>query len=86
MAASLNGIDALVFTAGIGEHSPEIRTEICAHLGFLGLTVDDTENHMVSTKDRIISSPTSSGQILVVHAEESWMIAQECRRLIEAPG
>jgi acetate kinase len=84
MAASMNGLDALVFTAGVGEHAADIREAICAQLSFLGIDLSEAANHMAILNDRIVSSTTSRVPVLVIHAEENWMMAQECRRLLEA--
>jgi len=81
MAAAMNGLDALVFTAGVGEHSPDIREAICTPLGFLGIEISDAANHAAVVEDRAASLPTSSVPILVIHAEENWTMAQMCGRL-----
>jgi acetate kinase len=54
-AAALEGIDALTFTAGIGEHSSSMRARICSRLGFLGITLDETLNNASRSDDRTIS-------------------------------
>jgi acetate kinase len=81
MAASLGGPDALVFTAGIGENSAEVRQATCAKLGFLGIRLDQEKNSAPSL-DQDISSPDSPVRVLVIRAQEDWTIAQECARLI----
>jgi acetate kinase len=83
MAASLGGLDALVFTAGIGENSPEVRTAACRDLGFLNLKIDPQKNAQ-SPVDSDIATQDSAVRILVVAAREDWAIAQECWRLIRA--
>ena len=80
MAASLGGLDALVFTAGIGENSPAIRTAASEKLGFLGIQLDDARNSS-SEPDTEISSPDSKVRVLVIRAQEDWAIARECMRL-----
>ena len=80
MAAVLDGIDALVFTAGIGENSAEVRAESCANLGFLGVKLDPAKNAQ-SPADQDISSPDSRLPVLIVRAQEDWAIARECWRL-----
>jgi acetate kinase len=80
MIATLDGIDALVFTAGIGENSPEVRAAACAHLAFLGLALDDSKN-VSSHGDSEISSQKSAVRVLVLKAQEDWMIARECWKL-----
>jgi len=77
MVAALGGIDALVFTAGVGENSPEVRSATCGKLGFLGLQLDEAANAQPSS-DEDIATPDSLARILVIHAEEDWAIAREC--------
>src|SRR5215471_17190547 len=81
MAASLGGIDALVFTAGIGENSPEVRSAACENLGFLGIELDSGENQS-SRDDRIVSKKNSSVAVLVIAAHEDWAIAKACWQLL----
>ena len=63
--AAMNGVDAIVFTAGIGENDGVVRKEICSYLGFLGLTVDDEKN-AVRGEEVVISTPDSKVKALVV--------------------
>jgi acetate kinase len=73
LAAALGGVDTLVFSAGIGEHSPVVRARICEGLGFLGITIDPTRNE---TNDAVIS--TEGGQVIVrvIHTDEEREMAQ----------
>jgi acetate kinase len=84
MAAVLGGMDALVFTAGVGENSPEVRTAACSTLGFLGLKLDSNKNARPSL-DQDISTADSNVRVLVIRAEEDWAIARECWKLAHAP-
>jgi acetate kinase len=85
MIASLGGIDALVFTAGIGEHSPEVRAGACEPFAFLGLRVDAAKN-AGSPVDSDIAAGDSAVRVLVIRAQEDWAIACECWRLLrESP-
>ncbi|HEX7737335.1 MAG TPA: acetate kinase [Ktedonobacteraceae bacterium] len=77
MIATLEGIDVLTFTGGIGEHVPLIRTRLCQNFGFLGLSLDESANGNVRD-DQDIATPQSSVRMLVVHAEEDWEIARSC--------
>ncbi len=81
MVAVLDGTDALVFTAGIGENSPEVRAAACPSFGFLGATLDPVKNAQ-SPLDRDISLPDSAVRLLIVRAQEDWAIARECWRLM----
>jgi acetate kinase len=69
----LGGLDVLVFTAGIGEHCPEIRTKICHYLKWLGTDLEDTLNESNACK---ISTPQSQIDIYVIPTQEDLMIAQ----------
>jgi acetate kinase len=83
MIASLGGIDALVFTAGIGENSPEVRSAACQKLGFLGLELDPSKNDSAQT-DQDLASRSSTVHVLVVCAQEDWAIARACWELRQA--
>jgi acetate kinase len=83
MIAVLGGIDTLVFTAGIGENSPEVRAAACANFRFLDLKLDPSKN-IQSSVDEEISSSDSSVRVLIVRAQEDWAIARECWRLASA--
>jgi acetate kinase len=83
MIGALAGIDALVFTAGIGENSPEVRAAACANFGFLGLKLDAAKNAQ-SSAEQDISFSDSAVRVLIVRAQEDWAIARECWRLASA--
>ena len=83
MAAVLGGMDALVFTAGVGENSPEVRAAACSTLEFLGLKLDAELNARPSL-DCDISTADSRVRVLVIRAEEDWAIATECWKLAHA--
>jgi acetate kinase len=80
MLASLGGLDALVFTAGVGENSPEVRATVAKTFAFLGLKLDDAKNAQ-SPPDADIATPDSAVRVLVIHTQEEWEIAQECFRV-----
>jgi acetate kinase len=85
MLAVLGGLDALVFTGGIGENCPEVRETLCRQLAFMGVQIDNArnENHL---RDEDIAIAASRVRILVIHAEEEWEIARECHRLLRQPS
>ena len=85
MVAALGGIDALSFTAGVGENSVDLRSRVCEQFRFLGLELDTHSNTGVRG-DRLISSPSSKVAVLVLGAQEEWQIARECYRLSGSPG
>lgn len=80
MAASLGGVNVIVFTAGIGENAPSVRRDTCAKLGFLGVQLDDKSNSSAKP-DADISTSKSPVRVLVIRAQEDWSIARECVRL-----
>jgi len=81
MAATLGGIDALVFTAGVGEGSPEIRKRVCEKLKYLGLELDRAANETCEP-DADIAMPASIARILVIATREDLTIMRETRRLV----
>lgn len=74
--AVLDGVDAITFTAGIGTNSPRLRAEVCSHLGYLGLKLDQDAN-TTGTGERLISTPNSKVAVAVVPTNEELMIARE---------
>lgn len=81
MAATLGGVDGLVFTAGVGENSPDIRERVCEKLGFLGVTLD-RETNRSCRPDVEIAARNSPARILVVATREDIVIVRETRRLL----
>ena len=81
MAATLGGVDALVFTAGVGEHAATIRERVCDNLGYLGLALDRTTNDGCRP-DADIALPTSTGRILVIATREDVTIVRETRKVL----
>lgn len=79
LAAALGGLDTLVFTGGIGEHSAAVRARICAPLGFLGLRLDQGLNEANAP---VISRPDSPVAVRVMKTNEELMIARHTRELL----
>lgn len=79
----LNGADALVFTAGIGENRAEIREAICADLDQLGLVLDPVANQQTQAKEAVISAANSRVKIMVIPTNEELVVAREAKRLLE---
>jgi acetate kinase len=79
----LNGADAIVFTAGIGENRPEIRASICANLDQLGIVLDAEKNRAVSGVEAVISAAESRVKILVIPSNEELVVAREVKRFLE---
>ncbi|MEA2163538.1 MAG: acetate kinase [Thermoanaerobaculia bacterium] len=79
-AAALGGLDALVFTAGIGEHAPLVRERICANLNFLGIDIDEALNRATRSDERPISRGPVS--IFVIPTNEELQLANETYQLV----
>ena len=81
-AAVMNGVDAIAFTAGIGENNKELRKNVCANLGYLGVKIDDERNN-VRGEERIISTDDSKVKVLLVPTNEELAIARETLALVK---
>ena len=81
MAATLGGVDALVFTAGVGENAPEIRRRACENFGFLGVELDEQANARCKC-DADIATPASRARVLVIATREDLTIVREVRRIL----
>jgi acetate kinase len=75
--AAMNGLDALVFTAGIGENSSTIRKMVCEKMQFLGIELDQLKNEFRSKENRIISAKKSKVTVLVIPTNEELEIAKQ---------
>ncbi|MDR3253857.1 MAG: acetate kinase, partial [Endomicrobium sp.] len=75
----LNGIDGLVFTAGIGENSAPIRELICKNLHALGIEIDINKNNIASNEERFISTQESKVKVMIIPTNEELMIARESK-------
>ncbi len=82
MLAVLGGVDALIFTGGVGENIPQLREIVCEQFAFLGLQLDAAKNKN-PVLDADVADSRSSVRVLVIRAEEEWEIARECRRLVQ---
>ena len=81
-AAAMNGVDAIVFTAGVGENSVPIRENVCKSLGYLGVELDKKKNENVSGDTAIISSDDSKVKVIVLPTNEELAIARETVKLV----
>ena len=79
----MNGADAIVFTAGIGENRAELRAEICANLDQLGIVLDIEKNNSTRTTEAVISAANSRVKVLVIPTNEELVVARETKRLLE---
>lgn len=80
--AAMNGVDAIVFTAGLGENNAIVRKEICSYFEYLGIEIDDTENAKRG-EDVVISTANSKVKVLVVPTNEELKIAKETLELVK---
>jgi acetate kinase len=85
LAAALDGLDAIVFTAGIGEGSARVRADVCARLGFLGVDLDPRANAQAQP-DADVAAPGSRVRVVVVHAREDAVAARAARTLLGLAG
>lgn len=81
-AAAMNGVDNIVFTAGVGENDSDIREEICEYLGFLGITINEVKNREQAEAIRI-SEGTSRVNVLVIRTNEELEIARQAAAVAE---
>ena len=79
----LNGADAIVFTAGIGENRAELREAICANLDQLGIVLDPAKNNSTRATEAVISTANSKVKVLVIPTNEELVVARETKRLLE---
>jgi acetate kinase len=77
MRMSLDGLDALMFTAGVGENNAAVRSAVCEGLGFLGIQLDETLNQ-AGDADRDMATLDSPVRIFRLHTQEDWQIAKSC--------
>ncbi len=81
-AATLNGVDAIVFTGGIGEHEACIREEVCSNLSYLGVEINKEVNDSVDGIEMEISTAESKVRVIVVPTDEEYMIAKDTMDLV----
>lgn len=81
-AASLNGLDAVIFTAGVGENDIAMRRKICSNMEFFGIHLDEEKNSIRSGKIHEINKEGSGVKVLVIPTNEELEIAQQCYGLI----
>jgi len=79
-AAAMNGVDAIVFTAGLGENSADTRLAVCESLGFLGVEIDKDKNN-VRGKEALVSADGSRVQVLLIPTNEELMIARDTKAI-----
>ncbi len=80
-AAAMNGLDGIVFTAGVGENATLLRQKICEQLSFLGVALDESKNALRSGEDRLITTADSKVAVAVIPTNEELMIARDTHKL-----
>jgi acetate kinase len=83
MLTTLGGVDALIFTAGVGENAALVREKTCEALKFIDLNLDNALNN-ASPRDQDIATSSSKVRVLVIHTEEDWAIAKACWHQIQS--
>ncbi len=81
-AVSMHGIDAIVFTGGIGENQINIRKSICKHLEWMGVEIDEEANN-IRGEERLLTKPSSKIQVYLVPTDEEMVIARDTKALVE---
>ena len=82
-AAAMEGVDVIVFTAGVGENQTKMREEVCKGLEFMGVKVDVAKNATIRGEEAIISTPDSKVTVVVIPTDEELMIASDTMALIK---
>ncbi len=85
-AAVMNGLDAVLFTGGIGENSDDVRADVCHNMEYLGIKLDDAANKGLRGKLARISAPDSKVEVWVVPTNEELLIARDTKALVESLG
>ena len=80
---AMNGVDAIAFTAGIGENTNLVRRKIAAYLGYLGITIDNEVNDATHGDEAVISTPDSKVKVCVIPTNEELAIARETVALVK---
>lgn len=81
MIGVMGGLDALVFTGGVGENSAPVRQALCENLAYMGVLLDSGNNEQIKG-DAAVHANSSTVRVLVIHAREEWEIARACSRLV----
>lgn len=82
-AAAMGGLDALVFTGGIGENSAALREDVCDHMQFLGIELDNDKNYMCNAQEVEISMPYSKVKVWIIPTNEELLIARDTKGIVE---
>ena len=80
--AEMNGVDLIVFTAGIGENNPRLRRRICENLGYMGVKIDPDANDAARSAETIISAPDSTVKVALIPTNEELVIARDTMHIV----
>lgn len=83
-AAAMGGLDAVLFTGGIGENSDELRAEVCEGLDFMGIVLDESENKNKTGTDHKISAADARVEVWVIPTDEELAIAKDTKAIVES--
>jgi acetate kinase len=81
--AAMNGVDAISFTAGIGENDSQVRQQVCRYLGYLGITIREDVNAATRGEEAVISTEDSKVKVCVIPTNEELAIARETVALVQ---
>lgn len=81
-AAEMGGVDVIVWTGGVGENQADVRADVCAPLGFMGVEIDDAINATVHGDEAVISTADSKVKVVVVPTDEELMIARDTLAIV----
>ena len=81
-AAAMEGVDVIVFTAGVGENQTSMRANVCRGLEFMGVKINEELNATIRGKEALISTPDSRVKVVVIPTDEELMIASDTMELI----
>lgn len=83
-AAEMGGVDIIVFTGGVGENQTDVRENVCAPLGFMGVEIDKKVNDATHGTDTVISTPASKVKVVVIPTDEELLIARDTKEIVTA--
>lgn len=83
-SAAMNGLDAIVFTAGLGENNPQLRERVCSNMEYFGIEIDKEVNAAAHHQSKIVklSTPASKVQVYLIPTNEEYMIASDTERIV----
>ena len=80
--AEMNGVDLIVFTAGIGENNPRLRRRVCEQLGYMGVKIDSEVNESARGEETLLSTPDSTVKVALIPTDEELVIARDTMKIV----